>query len=116
AMQPPLTPAVFHILLALVQGDQHGYGIMKHAEHQSDGKVKLGPATLYTTIRKLQNADYLEELSERPDTELDDARRRYYRLTPAGRQLLGAELERMDRLVRLGSRLGAYHRTDFGRA
>lgn len=111
-MQPPLSPPVFHILLALAAADNHGYGIMRHTRMQSDGRVKLGPATLYTNLKRLLEAGYLEELDERPDPDLDDARRRYYRLTPAGLQLLGAELERMDQLVQLGSRLGTYHRLD----
>jgi DNA-binding PadR family transcriptional regulator len=87
----PLTPAVFHTLLALVDGDKHGYAIMKDVETQTAGRLKLGPGTLYGTIKRLLAAGLIVETAERPDPELDDERRRYYRLTVSGRQ--SAELE-----------------------
>lgn len=95
----PLSPAVFHILLALASQERHGYGIMKQAEHDSGGHVNLGPGTLYGTIKRLLETRYIEEADERPDPELDDTRRRYYRITPAGRQALGLELERLEQAV-----------------
>lgn len=95
----PLTPAVFHILLALASGEKHGYAIMLDAEKISSGQVKMGPGTLYGSIRRLLEAGLIEESDERPDPELDDQRRRYYRLTGMGRRVLVAEAERLARLV-----------------
>ena len=95
----PLTPRVFHILLALVDGEQHGYRIMKEVETRSDGKVRIGPGTLYEAIQRLVKNGLIEESSERPDAELDDQRRRYYRLTDLGRGVLRAEAERLANLV-----------------
>lgn len=96
----PLTPAVFHILLALVDGDKHGYAIMKDVEHQTVGRLKLGPGTLYGTIKRLLAASLIVEIDERPDPELDDERRRYYRLTAAGRRLAVEENERLTQAVK----------------
>lgn len=98
--QLPLTPAVFHILLALADGERHGYSIMQEVAHQSDGQVKMGPGTLYGTIKRLLHARLIEEAAERPDPALDDERRRYYRLTPQGRLLLQAEIKRLDAILR----------------
>lgn len=95
----PLTPAVFHILLALADGDKHGYGIMKDVETQTLGKIKLGPGTLYGTIKRLLAADLIVEVDERPDPELDDERRRYYRLTAQGRKLAVEENKRLAQAV-----------------
>ena len=95
----PLTPRVFHILLALLDGEQHGYGIMKEVETRSEGKVRIGPGTLYEAIQRLVKNGLLEESSERPDAEMDDQRRRYYRLTDLGRRVLQAESERLAALV-----------------
>jgi DNA-binding PadR family transcriptional regulator len=97
----PLTPAVFHILLALADRERHGYGIMLEVEHNTDGELKMGPGTLYGTIKRMRDAVLIEESDTRPDPELDDERRRYYRLTPYGRQVLRAETSRLDRLVRV---------------
>ena len=91
----PLSPAVFHILLALATTQQHGYGIMKQAETDSDGRVHLGPGTLYGTIKRLLAQQLIEEAGEQPD-ESSNQRRRYYRITPAGQAALGAELERLE--------------------
>src|SRR5712692_9177813 len=83
---PPLTPAVFHILLALAGEDRHGYAIMRHVTATTDGQTKMGPGTLYGTIKRLLAARLVEESDERPDPKLDDERRRYYRLTSFGRR------------------------------
>jgi DNA-binding PadR family transcriptional regulator len=91
----PLTPAVFHILLALADGDKHGYAIMKDVENQTNGHLKMGPGTLYGTIKRLLAAGLIAEVDERPDPELDDERRRYYHLTAAGRKLALEENERL---------------------
>lgn len=96
----PLTPAVFHILLALADGDKHGYAIMKDVENQTAGRLKLGPGTLYGTIKRLLAASLILEVDERPDPELDDERRRYYRLTALGRKLALAENERLTQAVK----------------
>jgi len=95
----PLTPRVFHILLALVDEEQHGYRIMKEVETRSGGKVRIGPGTLYEAIQRLVKNRLIEESSERPDAEMDDQRRRYYRLTELGRNVLRAESERLAALV-----------------
>jgi len=95
----PLTPAVFHILLALAEGESHGYGIMREVEERSEGKMRLGPGTLYGSIKRMLAAGLIEESAARPDPELDDERRRYYRLTDFGRRVTMAEAERLAHLV-----------------
>jgi DNA-binding PadR family transcriptional regulator len=96
----PLKAHWFHILLSLAGGEQHGYGIMQEVLNRTTGKVRLWPATLYGSIKRLIEADLIEESDERPAPELDDARRHYYRLTSLGRQVLDAECERLQELVR----------------
>jgi DNA-binding PadR family transcriptional regulator len=96
----PLKPQWFHIMLALAGGEQHGYGIMQEVLNRTTGKVRLWPATLYGSIKRLIEADLIAESDDRPAPELDDARRRYYRLTPLGRRVLDAECERLQELVR----------------
>jgi DNA-binding PadR family transcriptional regulator len=96
----PLKPNWFHILLSLAGGEQHGYGIMQDVLEQTTGKVRLWPATLYGAIKRLIETGLIEESNERPTPEEDDARRRYYRLTSFGRQVLDAECERLHGLVR----------------
>jgi len=96
----PLKTQWFHILLSLAGGEQHGYGIMQEVLAHTTGKVRLWPATLYGSIKRLIEADLIEESSARPTPELDDARRRYYRLTALGRRVLNAECERLQQLVR----------------
>jgi len=95
----PLTPAVYHILLALTDGEKHGYAIMKDVEAQTGGRFKMGPGTLYGSIKRMLAASLIEEVDERPDPELDDERRRYYCLTGGGRQAVGVESERLAQAV-----------------
>jgi DNA-binding PadR family transcriptional regulator len=97
----PLTPAVFHIMLALADGERHGYSILREVERYTEGRLKLGPTTLYRSIRQMLAAGYIAEAEARPDPELDDERRRYYRLTETGRRLALAETARLARLVSL---------------
>jgi DNA-binding PadR family transcriptional regulator len=96
----PLKAQWFQIMLSLAGGEQHGYGIMQEVLGRTHGKVRLWPATLYGSIKRLIEADLIEESDERPAPELDDARRRYYRLTALGRRVLDAECERLQELVR----------------
>jgi DNA-binding PadR family transcriptional regulator len=96
----PLKTQWFHIMLCLAGGEQHGYGIMQEVLERTSGKVRLWPATLYGSIKRLIEAELIEESDERPEPELDDARRRYYRLTTFGRRVLDAECERLEELVR----------------
>ena len=95
----PLKMQWFHIMLSLAGGEQHGYGIMQEVLERTSGKVRLWPATLYGSIKRLIEAELIEESQERPAPELDDARRRYYRLTAFGRRVLEAESERLQELV-----------------
>ncbi len=97
----PLKPHWFHVLLSLADQEQHGYGIMQEVLERTAGKVRLWPATLYGTLKRLIEAELIEESDERPAPELDDARRRYYRLTRLGRRVLVAESERLEELVRV---------------
>jgi DNA-binding PadR family transcriptional regulator len=91
----PLTPAVFNILLALADREMHGYAIMLEVEANTAGQVKMGPGTLYGSIKRLLKASLIDECEERPDPQMDDQRRRYYRLTGLGRRVLGAEAQRL---------------------
>ena len=95
----PLTPAVFHILLALADGEKHGYAIMQDVVRRTDGSVRLGPGTLYGSVKRMLDQGLIEESVERPDPELDDQRRRYYRLTNLGYRVAAAEAERLEALV-----------------
>jgi DNA-binding PadR family transcriptional regulator len=96
----PLTPAVFHILLTLADGEAHGYAMMQEVNRRSAGTVRLGPGTLYGAISRLLEDKVIEESEERPDPKMDDTRRRYYRLTKLGGRILAAETERLADLVR----------------
>jgi DNA-binding PadR family transcriptional regulator len=96
----PLTPAVFHILLTLADGEAHGYAIMQEVARRSGGAVKLGPGTLYGAVSRLLEDGVIEESEERPDPEMDDTRRRYYRLTKFGARVLAAETDRLADLVK----------------
>jgi len=95
----PLKPHVFHVLLSLADEDQHGYGIMQEVLRRTDGKVRLWPATLYGTLKRLMDEDLIAESGDRPAPDRDDARRRYYRLTKLGRRVLNAECRRLEDLV-----------------
>jgi DNA-binding PadR family transcriptional regulator len=97
--QLPLTPLSFHILLALAEGEKHGYGILKEIEHRTDGKMRTASGALYLAAVRLEDGGLIEESERRPDPELDDKRRRYYRLTDLGRRVAAAEAERMSQLL-----------------
>ena len=99
--QLPLTPVVFHILLALADGEKHGYAIMQEVERVTDSHISMGPGTLYGSIKRMLAANLIEESDERPDHTLGDQRRRYYRLTTFGRRVLNAEAARLAQAVRL---------------
>ena len=96
----PLTPAMFHILLALADRERHGYHIMQEVEERTEGSVRLGPGTLYGSIKRMLADNLVEETDERPDVDLDDERRRYYRLTDFGYRVASAEAERLEKLVK----------------
>lgn len=95
----PLTPAMFHVLLALAGDDLHGYAILKEVELRTGGKVRLSTGTLYGLIKRLLADGLIAELRSRPAEAEDDERRRYYRLTNLGRQVAAAEAERLDEMV-----------------
>lgn len=95
----PLKPAVFAILMVLLDGEGHGYEIMKEVERRSEGDLRLQPGTLYRILARLLEDGLIEETEERPDPESDDERRRYYRLSELGRAAAAAEAERLARLV-----------------
>ena len=100
ASRLPLTPATFQILLALVDGERHGYAMMREVAERSDSTVRLGPGTLYGSLKRLLDAGLVEEGAERTDPQLDDERRRYYRITRLGLAVARAEARRMAALVR----------------
>lgn len=95
----PLTPAVFHVLLALADRERHGYAIMQEVEETTQRRVAMGPGTLYGTLKRLLRAGWIEESEERPDPGIDDRRRRYYRLTGLGRRVAAAEAARLEEAV-----------------
>ncbi len=95
----PLTPAVFHILLALSNGERHGYGIMKQVEADSQGNVSMGPGTLYGSLKRMLDSGLVKESAKRVDPQMDDERRIYYQITGAGKKALEAELERYKHIV-----------------
>lgn len=97
----PLTPPVFYVLLSLSVRDRHGYDILKDVRVSSEGAVRLGPGTLYTTLKRMLEAGLIAEVAAAGDPERDDPRRRYYRLTGAGTERLTVELERMERALAL---------------
>ena len=99
ASHAPLTPAVLHILLALSTQERHGYGIMKQVEADSQGKVKMGPGTLYGSIGRMIEAGLIDESDRRIDPEIDDERRVYYCITGLGQKALAAELDRYREVV-----------------
>lgn len=95
----PLTPAVFHILLALADGERHGYSIMQEIAAHTEGKMRIGPTTLYRSIKHMLLDDLIVEADERPDPALDDERRRYYKLTAFGQQVALAETRRLEQAL-----------------
>lgn len=97
----PLTPAVFHILLALADGERHGYSIMQEIAAQTGGKMRIGPTTLYRSIKQMLLDGLIVEANERPDPALDDERRRYYKLTGLGQQAALAETQRLEQALRV---------------
>ncbi len=104
----PLTPVALNVLLALADGERHGYGIMLEVREMTGGRVRLGPGTLYGAIKRLKEGSVIEESEARPDPETDDERRRYYRLTGFAGEVLAAEVERLDGLIRAARRKGAF--------
>jgi DNA-binding PadR family transcriptional regulator len=97
----PLPAAAFQILLALVDEDMHGYGIMRQVAEQTGGRMRLGPGTLYSSVRTLLEGTFIEEVDARGGANTGHERRRYYRLTPAGRKLARSEAERLADLLRV---------------
>jgi DNA-binding PadR family transcriptional regulator len=96
----PLPSATLHILVALASGEKHGYAIMRDVEELSDGRVRMGPGTLYGSVKRMLADGMIEETPSRPDPPLDDQRRRYYRLTGLGERVCAAELQRLEALLR----------------
>ena len=101
----PLPSAAFHILVALADGDRHGYAIMQEVSERTGGRTRLNPGTLYTTIGRLLEQGLIEELGARPGGR-DDERRRYYRLTRTGRRVAERELARLGDMVAFGRKAG----------
>src|SRR5688572_14640183 len=108
---PPLTPAVFHILLALSSAERHGYGIMKQVEADSQGKVTMGAGTLYGSLNRMLQAGLVRERDKRVDPAMDDERRIYYQITSAGTKALAAELERYKHIVALAQERKLFPKT-----
>jgi Predicted transcriptional regulators len=99
----PLSPAFFHILLSLGQGERHGYALKREISRRTEGKLNLGPGVLYGSINKMLELGLIEESDDRPDPHLDDERRRYYRITSYGRKVAQAEAARMRELAQLAA-------------
>jgi DNA-binding PadR family transcriptional regulator len=95
----PLSPIIFHMLLALADGEKHGYAIMKAVEDDTGGEIAIPLGSLYGAIKRMIAGGLIEESAERPDPDLDDERRRYYRITPTGEQTLAAEVQRLERTL-----------------
>ena len=110
----PLTPLAFQVLLALADEDRHGYGIIREVEERTDGLIRLRTGTLYTLLQRLVDEHLVEESSTRPAPADDDGRRRYYRVTPFGRQVLAAEARRLQSLVGEARRKQVLGRTSRG--
>jgi DNA-binding PadR family transcriptional regulator len=96
----PLTPAMFHVLLAIADKERHGYEIMQEVHERTEGSVRLGPGTLYGSIKRMLADGLVVESNDRPDPEFDDERRRYYRLTDFGYRVAKAESERLAALLK----------------
>jgi len=102
----PLPPATFHILLAVADEDRHGYAIIQDVAARTNGELKLSAGTLYRSIQRMLEQGLLVEPRERPEPDLDDERRRYYRITPFGRAVAEAEARRLAQLVRMARNRG----------
>src|SRR5215510_12418055 len=102
----PLPPATFHILVALADEDRHGYAVIQDVADRTGGELKLSPGTLYRSIQRMLEQGLLVETRERPAPELDDERRRYYRITPLGTAVARAEARRLSQLVRMAQARG----------
>lgn len=102
----PLPPATFHILVALVDQERHGYAIIQDVEARTDGALRLSAGTLYRSIARMVEQGLIREVSRRPPLALDDERRRYYRITPLGMDVARAEMRRLTELVRLARARG----------
>src|SRR5262245_13171725 len=102
----PLPLAVSHTLLAVADEDRHGYAIIQEVHARTSGDVRLSPATLYRSVQRMLEQDLIIEVHERPAPELDDERRRYYRITPFGKKVATAEVRRLSELVRLARASG----------
>ena len=105
-LSTPLSPAAFSILLALKDGEKHGYLILREVAERTQGQVRLLPGTLYNLLKRMLEDGWIEELDERPDPELDDERRRYYRLSGLGERVLNQEARRLESLVKLAHQYG----------
>jgi DNA-binding PadR family transcriptional regulator len=106
-----LPVASFHILIAVADRERHGYAIMQDVAARTDGKLRIGPGTLYGSIKRLLHDGLIEELDERPDPDKDDVRRRYYRITPLGRRVAIEETARLAKLVRQARAIGLAPKT-----
>jgi DNA-binding PadR family transcriptional regulator len=102
----PLPPVTFHILVALAEEDRHGYAIMQDVAQRTDGGLKLGAGTLYRSIQRMLEQGLISEVSLRPAPEMDDERRRYYRITPFGRTVARAEARRLAQMLKLARASG----------
>ncbi len=102
----PLSPILMHILLALADRPRHGLGIADHVEEFTNGRISLGPGTLYTSIKRLADLELIEEPADRPKGESDDPRRRYYAITPVGRRALELDMRELSGVVRVAKAKG----------
>ncbi|MEP6733697.1 MAG: PadR family transcriptional regulator [bacterium] len=102
----PLPPATFHILIAVAQEDRHGYAVIQDVEARTNGELRLSAGTLYRSIQRMLEQGLIRETRDRPAPELDDERRRYYRITPFGAAVARAEARRMSDLVRMARAQG----------
>ena len=102
----PLPPATFHILLALVDQERHGYAIIQDVEARTEGDLRMSAGTLYRSVARMVEQGLIVEVTKRPAGRLDDERRRYYRITPFGTAVARAEMARLSQLVRLARARG----------
>ena len=108
----PLPPATFHILMSLTDEDRHGYAIIQDVEARTDGDLRLSAGTLYRSIQRMLEQGLIVEARKRPAPALDDERRRYYRITPAGEQALAAEVQRLERTVAIARSKRAFGKAE----